>query len=209
MTDTTGEPSASGAGGETDLAALVASRICHDIVSPVGAMRYALELLPAAASESPEGRLMRDAVETALGRIEFFRMAFGDPGSGGEVSAKAMREMLAAAYADSRSTVSWEDDEERPRGDMRIACLGLACVDTATPRGAQITVSRDGVGWAISAEAPRLKIDAPLWNALGEGRVPDELHGAQVQFGLLAMASRTLRRPISLTVEEAGLILRV
>jgi histidine phosphotransferase ChpT len=172
-------------------------------------MRYALDLLPASVVGSPEGKLMREAVETALARIEFFRMAFGDPGSGSELTASAMREMLTAAYADSRSTVSWEDETERSRAEMRIACLALSCVDTATPRGARITVTRDGIAWSIAAEAQRLKVDAELWNALGEGRVPNDLHGAHVQFGLLARAARSMGRPISLTVEETGILLRV
>jgi histidine phosphotransferase ChpT len=209
MTAPDGSASPGGGRDEADLAVLVASRICHDIVSPVGAVRYGLELLPKEVAALPEAGLMRDAVETALARIEFFRLAFGDPGSGGDISADAMARMLTAAYADGRSSVTWEDRADRSRGEMRIACLGLNCIEAAAPRGAAMTVRRDGTAWAILAEAPRLKLDPVLWNALGHGEVPRGLQGAHVQFGLLARTARALGRPVSLTVEDRWIGLRV
>ncbi|MEO1362985.1 MAG: hypothetical protein AAFU86_04320 [Pseudomonadota bacterium] len=61
-----------------NLAALIGSRICHDLISPIGAINNGLELLNmAGASDGPEMELISESVENASARIRFFRMAYG------------------------------------------------------------------------------------------------------------------------------------
>jgi histidine phosphotransferase ChpT len=64
---------------DLDLAALVSSRICHDLISPIGAINNGLELLnmSGASPVGPEMQLICDNVKSASARIRFFRIAFG------------------------------------------------------------------------------------------------------------------------------------
>lgn len=68
-----------GTQARSDLSALIGSRICHDLISPLGAIGNGLELLQmSGASESPEMTLIADSVTSANARIRFFRIAYGD-----------------------------------------------------------------------------------------------------------------------------------
>ena len=63
-----------------DISNIVASRICHDIISPIGAIHNGLELISMTAStdiKSPEMALINDSCQDARTRVEFFRIAFG------------------------------------------------------------------------------------------------------------------------------------
>ena len=61
-----------------NLAALIGSRICHDLISPIGAISNGLELLElAGAAQSPELDLIGESVSNAEARIRFFRIAYG------------------------------------------------------------------------------------------------------------------------------------
>jgi histidine phosphotransferase ChpT len=63
-----------------DISNIVASRICHDIISPIGAIHNGLELISMTASldvKSPEMALIHDSCQDARAHIEFFRVAFG------------------------------------------------------------------------------------------------------------------------------------
>jgi histidine phosphotransferase ChpT len=69
---------------EVDLCALIGSRLCHDLVSPVGAIGNGVELLSMEGAGAPmpagaaELSLVRESVENAQARLRFFRIAFGD-----------------------------------------------------------------------------------------------------------------------------------
>ena len=75
--------------GGTDLGAKVASRICHDLANPLGAIANGLELLLLPGLEpTPEMSLLQDSVASASARIRWFRLAFG-PASPQRVSRAA------------------------------------------------------------------------------------------------------------------------
>ncbi|CUH39588.1 hypothetical protein JSE7799_02315 [Jannaschia seosinensis] len=195
---------------EPDLVALLGSRICHDLVSPIGAINNGLELLElSGGAGGDEMALIRSSVDAAMARLRFFRVAFGAGGGAAEISAREMREMLEAMYRDTRTKILWRDDTARPRLEMRLACLALNCIEAATPWGAKVEVIRNEAAWVMHVDAKRLKIDALLWQSLGRGDLPADLQGAEVQFGILARESRQLRRPVSVSADETHLSLIV
>ena len=70
------------------LATLIGSRICHDLASPIGAVKNGLELLHLSSENStgPEICLIEESSDNAIGRVNFFRIAFGMGGPVGKVS---------------------------------------------------------------------------------------------------------------------------
>lgn len=196
-------------GDEPDLIALLGSRLCHDLVNPLGAIGNGLELLELSGAGGEEMALVRSSLDSALARIRFFRMAFGGSHSDPLVPAREMRESLGAMYAETRTKILWRDEEDRPRSEMRLACLALNCIEVATPWGATVEVIRNEAAWVIHVDSKRLKIDAPLWQSLGRSVLPPDLKGSEVQFGILARAARQLRRPVSVSADETHLSLIV
>ncbi|WP_167767061.1 histidine phosphotransferase family protein [Jannaschia formosa] len=198
------------AAGEPDLVALLGSRLCHDLVSPMGAIHNGLELLEASGgSGGDEMALIRQSLDAALARIAFFRLAFGAAPGAKPVSEREVRGVIAAMYRDSRTRVLWRDTEDRPRAEIRLACLALLCIEVAIPWGATVEVTRNPNAWVFHVDADRLKIDAALWHGLGRAAIPSDLKGSEVQFGILARDCRAMRRPISVSADDSHLSLLV
>jgi hypothetical protein len=61
----------------TDLAALLCSRVCHDVISPVGAINNGLELLDEGGADEDAMHLIRTSARNASARLQFARIAFG------------------------------------------------------------------------------------------------------------------------------------
>ncbi|MGB3409012.1 MAG: histidine phosphotransferase family protein [Jannaschia sp.] len=209
MTKPMPDDTPSGGESEVDLVALLGSRLCHDLVSPIGAIGNGLELLELSSGPSEEMALIRASLNAALARIAFFRLAFGKAGPDAILSAREVRDVLDAMYKETRTRIRWTDHEDRARPEMRLACLALNCIEVATPWGATVEVSRNPNAWVFHVDARRLKIDAPLWEALGRGVMPADLKGSEVQFGILARACRAVRRPISVSADDTHLSLLV
>ncbi len=195
---------------EPDLLALLGSRLCHDLVNPIGAVGNGLELLEMSPGDGREEMaLIRESLDAAMARIRFFRIAFGAGADDAMIAHRDIRKILDDMYRQSKTTVLWRDEEERPRREMRLACLALTCIEVAMPWGGSVEVVRNEAAWVIHVDAKRLRIDEPLWQSLGRGALPPDLKGSEVQFGILAQLTRTLRRPVSVSADETHLSLIV
>ncbi len=82
----------------TDLAALLCSRVCHDIISPVGAINNGLELLDEGGADEDAMNLIRQSARNASARLQFARIAFGAAGSAGMLIDTGDAEAVAAAF---------------------------------------------------------------------------------------------------------------
>lgn len=196
--------------GEPDLIALLGSRLCHDLVNPIGAVSNGLELLEMSPGDGKaEMSLIRESLDAAMARIKFFRMAFGPGSDTAMITAREMRATLNDMYGQTRTRVIWRDEAERSRAEMRLACLALTCIEVATPWGAEVEVVRNEAAWVMHVDAKRLRIDDTLWQTLGRAPLPADLKGSEVQFGILARLTRDLRRPVSVSADETHLSLIV
>lgn len=180
-----------------DIAALIGSRICHDMISPVGAVVNGLELVAMSmASEAPEFALVTESAENAAARIRFFRLVFGAAEAGQMVSGEEVAEILGKVYGPTRFTVNWPVRGAQERRLVKAALLAVLCVETALQREGKITVSLTDGRWRVQAESDRLSMPTELWDGLETGVMPDALPPSAVQFALigpvLAEAGRTL-----------------
>ena len=170
------------------VAALVGSRLCHDLVSPLGAISNGLELLAmTGTAPSPELALIAEAVADASARVRFLRIAFGHAGADAMVKGREMVEVVQAVYANSRITLDWTPPADLARAEVRTLFLMLNCLDRAMPMGGTAAVVRTGAGrWQITAESARLAYDPDLWAMLQPGGERAGVTPALVQFALLA-----------------------
>ncbi|RWL92157.1 MAG: histidine phosphotransferase, partial [Mesorhizobium sp.] len=81
-----------------DLAALLCSRVCHDIISPVGAINNGLELLDEGGADEDAMKLIRQSAKNASARLQFARIAFGAAGSAGMMIDTGDAEAVAIAF---------------------------------------------------------------------------------------------------------------
>ena len=183
-----------------DLAALIGSRLCHDLVSPLGAIGNGLELLRMTQATSPELDLVEDSVKVAQARIRLFRLAFGAAAPDQSVSLMEVRQALDALSANGRICVKSDLPASIARNTAQRLTLAALCAETAMAWGGDVMVTPDGV----TANARRLKLDDDLWQPLTQGQAPDAQTSATVHFALLAQSG-----PVTLALSETNIAIRV
>jgi histidine phosphotransferase ChpT len=169
-----------------DLTALLGSRICHDLISPIGAIGNGVELLMMEGSpRSPEVALISDSVTHANARIRFFRMAFGVSGGDQRVGRAEVLAILADLTRGGRLAIDWTSPADLNRRDVKLAFLLILCLESALAYGGRIALAQTDGRWLITGRAPKLKIDAPLWELLVNPAAAAEIGPPQVQFLLV------------------------
>ena len=149
------------------LSTLVGSRICHDLVNPLGAIGNGIELLAMAGSaEGPEMDLVSDSVTGAVARVKLLRLAFGQANTDQSCSATEVRDILSAVTAGSRLSHDWASENDLSRRNVRLALLAAMCVETALPLGGLIQIAQAGDRWIVQATQDRLNLDPALWAAM-------------------------------------------
>ena len=191
-----------------NLAALIGSRICHDLISPIGAINNGLELLTMAGETSgPEIDLIGESVGNAAARIRFFRIAFGAAGMQ-TVGRTEVTSILRDLYGQSRLKVSWTPEAAQSRAAVRLAFLGLLCLESAMPYGGMIEVNENDGAWALTGKADKLNVSEALWAGLSDPGNAKSVQPAHVQFALMPAIARDEGREISVDQDDMRIVLR-
>ncbi len=170
-----------------DLSALIGSRICHDLISPIGAIGNGVELmLMDGGAKTPELALISESVANANARIRFFRIAFGAAGSDARVARAEVQAVLAEVTKGSRMQVEWQSDGDLSRREVKLVFLAIQCLETAMPWGGRISVAQNAGRWSVTGQANRLKLDLALWDMLSNPAARVEITPALVHFAILA-----------------------
>jgi len=190
------------------LSSLIGSRICHDLISPIGAITNGLELLDMAGTTSgPELTLIGESVESAEARIRFFRLAFGLAGEETMPSAEISR-VLADVSRTGRVAISSDVTGDVTRKEAQLAFLAAMCAENALAFGGHLGLSHAAGAWVVTAEAPRLRIEEALWTDLAEGLSHTPPTPATVQFALLIDALADLGRAAQISLSSDRIDLR-
>ncbi len=179
-----------------DLPALIGSRICHDLISPIGAINNGLELLGMSGAVSgPEMDLISDSVANANARIRFFRVAFGAAGDQ-QMNRAEVVSILEDLAKGGRFSFHWGPLEGSSRSDVRMAFLAALCLESALPYGGSITTLCADGQWTVIGEGRKVNLDESLWARLTDENATTEVAPAQVQFALLPLAAAQAGRKI-------------
>lgn len=162
-----------------DFASLLCSRLCHDLMSPVGALNNGLELL--ADEQDPAMRekcleLLADSALASANKLKFFRLAFGAAGGFGEAidTAEARAALEGLFGPERRIELGWlVAGDKLPKSAVKLLLnLGLIAGD-ALVRGGRLDVgaesTEDGIELVIRAEGPRILLDPVLRETLLSG----------------------------------------
>lgn len=190
-----------------DLASLLCSRLCHDLLSPVGALNNGLELM--ADEQDPEMRekcleLLSESARASASKLKFFRLAFGAAGGFGDTidtrEAKLALEGLFAA--EGKVALGWMvEGDDLPKGAVKLL-LNLALIaGDALVRGGRLDVGAEagpsGLELVIRAEGPRILLDPTLRETIisgsAGGTVEPRAAGAWLAHGLAAEAGAQIR----------------
>ncbi len=180
---------------QKSLAELISSRICHDLISPVGAIGNGLELMEAFSGSSPELELVAQSATMAQAKLKYFRLAFGASGDGMISGAEAQR-LAEDMFSMGRVSLSFSEPwGDRERGLVKLFYLLLLCVESSLPRGGVIACAPSISGWRISTGDALVDAPDALWLPLSGGPEVPDVSAKTVQFRLArqALAERELK----------------
>jgi histidine phosphotransferase ChpT len=194
-----------------DLAALLCSRVCHDVISPVGAIVNGLEVL---AEEKDAGmrdfalELINKSAKTASARLQFARIAFGAAGSAGSAIDTGDAEQVAKGFLnDDKTKLSWTGPRLlMPKNRVKLLLNLLVVAASCIPRGGSIDCIIEGDAdhptfrVTASGKAARIPhgVEASLAGAPEGGAV--DAHGIQPFY--TGMVARAADMAVSLAIGE-------
>jgi histidine phosphotransferase ChpT len=158
---------------ELELAALLCSKVCHDLISPVGAIVNGLEVLddsPKAEDREFALELIRKSAKTASARLQFCRLAFGAAGSAGaQIDLGDAQTMARGQIEDAKTSITWNLPRLLlPKNRVKLLLNMMVIAQQTIPRGGMITVDSVGDGETMS-----FRVAATGLNA----RVPQSIVG--------------------------------
>jgi histidine phosphotransferase ChpT len=190
-----------------DLASLLCSRLCHDLMSPVGALNNGLELL--ADETEPDMRdkcleLLADSARASANKLKFFRLAFGAAGGFGEAvdTHEAQAALEGLFGAERRIELGWAIAENKlPKSAVKLLLNLALLAGDALVRGGRLDVGAETGGdqleLAVRAEGPRILLDPVLRETLATGgngtTVEPRAAAAWLAHSLAADAGGTIR----------------
>ena len=142
--------------GALDLAALLCSRVCHDLISPVGAIVNGLEVLEEDKDEETKTfalDLIKKSAAQASAKLQFCRLAFGAAGSAGaQIELGDAEKAARGLIEDGKTTIAWNLPRELvPKNRAKLLLNMLMVAGGAIPRGGTLTVDPLGMGYRITA----------------------------------------------------------
>ncbi|MBI1402676.1 MAG: histidine phosphotransferase [Porphyrobacter sp.] len=202
---------------QTDLAALLCSRLCHDMLSPVGALANGLELL--ADEQDPEMRarcmeLLEQSARISTDKLRFFRLAFGAAGGFGEaIPIDEAQGVIAALAADAkRVEINWAIAEPSlPKPAVKVL-LNLAQIALdALVRGGTLDLGaerRDGAVEIVArARGDRIAFDETIGRALQGDLADSEVTSRTAAAHMIATVAEEMAGGLQYKLGEGVLVL--
>lgn len=195
----------------TTLSAMLCARICHDLISPVGALGTAIEILDDEGNVDMHDdalALVRTSSRQASAKLKFLRIAFGAAGSApGVIPTAEVIKLSNDMFADSKPDLVWNIDSDgidknRARILMNLVMLAIQ----AAPRGGTVTVSRhdqgEGANFVTVSEGPKVRLDAAVAKAIA-GKVPEDgFDGRSIQPLYANLLARDIGGTIGASADE-------
>ena len=190
-----------------ELASLLCSRLCHDLLSPVGALNNGIELL--SDEQDPDMRercleLLAESARASANKLKFFRLAFGAGGGfGDEIDTREAKAALEGLYGpDKHTELGWMvADDKMSKGAVKLL-LNLAMIaGDALVRGGRLDVGAEqhygSLELVIRAEGPRILLDPKLRETIARGHSGGEVEpraaGAWLAHALAEEAGGTIQ----------------
>ncbi|MEM9030775.1 MAG: histidine phosphotransferase family protein [Pseudomonadota bacterium] len=199
---------------DLELAALIASKICHDVIGPVGAIYNGLEILAEDDSVDTQSyalEVIRNVTEQASARLQFARFAFGASGSAGStIDLNQAREISDGYVKAIKHTLTWSGlagqmSKNRVKLLLNLIAMGVA----ALPRGGEIAVEIDG-----TLEQPTFRLtctgkgarEPSFLNTLLAGEAHDVIDSMSVQAYYTWRLSTAAGMTIAISSPDDGVV---
>jgi len=195
------------------LAALLASRICHDLISPVGAINNALELYD--DDETMQGAaldLIRASAANASARLQFARLAFGASGAAHfDVASQQLQEVATLFMVQEKAELVWIGEPfSLPKNQAKLLLNLLLIANASLPRGGVIEValmqSIEGASFTLTARGKGAKLPEKFVALLAGDGQPEAIDAHIIQFYYTMLLAELSKMTLNAQVGEEKII---
>ncbi len=183
--------------GALDLAALLCSRVCHDLISPVGAIVNGIEVLEEDKDEETRTfalDLIKKSAKQASAKLQFCRLAFGAAGSAGaQIDLSDAEKVARGLIEDGRTTLLWNLPRALlAKNQVKLLLNMLLIAASAVPRGGTLRVdpvpAGDGnFGFVVTASGLNARLSTTISELLAGSAQAVDAHAIQPLYtGILA-----------------------
>ena len=171
---------------DLDLAALLCSRVCHDVISPVGAIANGLEVLEEEDDEEMRKiamDLVTRSAKQASAKLQFCRLAFGAAGSAGaSIDVGEAGDIAKMFVGEEKVKLDWQAPREnRPKQEVKLLLNMMLMGMSAVPRGGMVMVSANGGMMEVRAVGEHARIPEKSQQLLDGAVEASELDARLVQ----------------------------
>jgi len=198
-----------------DLAALLCSRVCHDVISPVGAIVNGLEVLEDDNDESTKTfalELIKKSAKQASARLQFCRLAFGAAGSAGAQIDLGDAESVARGFLeDDKTKLAWNLPRVLlPKNRVKLLLNLLLLAGQTIPRGGTLTVAPvgegDSMGFQLTASGLNARIPQAVPGLLSGTPAGDGVDAHAIQPLFAGMLARACGLDVGMAAEGDGVV---
>jgi histidine phosphotransferase ChpT len=199
-----------------DLAALLCSRVCHDVISPVGAIVNGLEVLDGEEDEDMRSvamDLIKKSAISASARLQFCRLAFGAAGSlTAAIDTGDAENVARGLFSNDRTTMRWNGQRSlAPKNTVKLLLNLCLIAASAVPRGGVIAVDLEGHGDSMTIRVEANGVTARLSHAAaaflsGETADAIDAHSIQPYYTALLAQQCSMAIKASMSPESVTLI---
>lgn len=155
------------------LSALLSSRVCHDLINPVGALSSGLEVLEDPAMEGAMREaamdLVRSGAQKAIALLSYARLAYGAAGGfGAQISLDDAKKALTDLFAITKANLHWKiGDGLAAKENVKVLMVLAYAAADCVPRGGDVTIEGDIENFTVTAAGKKLLLNDALVRALG------------------------------------------
>lgn len=155
------------------LAALISSRVCHDLINPVGALRSGIEVLDDPAMEGAMREaameLIRSGAQKAIALLSYARLAYGAAGGfGAQISLEDAQKALVDLFAVTKAELEWNIGAGlAPKENVKVLMVLAYAAADCVPRGGVVAIDGDIDAFTVMATGKKVLLNEGLVRALG------------------------------------------
>jgi histidine phosphotransferase ChpT len=195
----------------TSLSSLLCARICHDLISPVGALGTAVEILDDDDNVDMHEdalELVRTASRQASAKLKFLRLAFGAAGSApGVIATSEVTQLSNAMFADSKPDLIWDIDADGiDKNHARILLNLIMLAVQAAPRGGTVTIKGQGqeagAAFTVVSDGPKARLEPAIAKAIAGKAPEDGFDGRSIQPLYASLLARDIGGSLGASADE-------
>ncbi|MEO0412019.1 MAG: histidine phosphotransferase family protein [Pseudomonadota bacterium] len=200
---------------QMDFASQMCSRLCHDLISPVGAIANGLEIL--ADEDDPDMQkqvidLLNQSVQVTSAKLRFFRMAFGAPGGmEGNVDTREMRSAVSDFMQAGKTSLNWQiSASQLPKPHAKLILIAAMICGDALVRGGEVALSGSAEGgFMIEGAGDKVVIDEQIVSLLDGAAVPTQHTSRYAPYILFVSLLKNLAIQHRLSVTDERIIVTI